>query len=80
MESRPLTSLRACPEPAEGAGFLAKNAKERGTHRVDDVSKIRSLGHPPYDRNAIDAAYAQLPALLAQLSATQNPIPIIIPQ
>jgi hypothetical protein len=33
-----------------------------------------------YDRNAIDAAYAQLPALLAHLSAAPNPIPIIIPQ
>jgi len=33
-----------------------------------------------YDRNAIDAAYAQLPALLALLSAAPNPIPLIIPQ
>ena len=33
-----------------------------------------------YDRNAIDAAYAQLPALLAHLSAAPNPIPIVIPQ
>ena len=33
-----------------------------------------------YDRRAIDAAYAQLPALLAQLSASPNPIPVIIPQ
>jgi hypothetical protein len=31
-----------------------------------------------YDRNAIDAAYAQLPTLLAHLTA--YPIPIIIPQ
>jgi hypothetical protein len=31
-----------------------------------------------YDRNAVDAAYAQLPALLAHLTAF--PIPIIIPK
>jgi|ERR1700722_7782475 len=33
-----------------------------------------------YDRNMIDAAYSQLPALLAHLSAAPNPTPIIIPQ
>lgn len=33
-----------------------------------------------YDRHAIDAAYAQLPSLLANLSALPNPIPVIIPQ
>jgi len=33
-----------------------------------------------YDRNAIDAAYTQLPTLVAHLSASPNPIPIIIPQ
>jgi hypothetical protein len=33
-----------------------------------------------YDRNAIDDAYAQLPALLAHLPAFRTPIPVVIPQ
>jgi hypothetical protein len=33
-----------------------------------------------FDRGAIDAAYAQLPSLLAQLSRSPHPIPIVIPQ
>ena len=33
-----------------------------------------------HDRTAIDSAYSQLPALLAHLSTSPNPIPIIIPQ
>jgi hypothetical protein len=30
-----------------GTRPFAKNAKERGTHRVGDASMIESLGHPP---------------------------------
>jgi REP element-mobilizing transposase RayT len=51
-----------------GTRPFAKNATERGTHRVGDGSDIKSLGHPPAARSPSYPAFAD--AAFADVSTT----------